>query len=112
MKPYSLLVLLALACSPEVTEEEAPDEISWAECQRRFEIDPTDHSACQAMLEFECSTQQGADQEESCLRAVFFPDFYQCWEQDSPMACERALQVDCSFCRVSRPALVAQLQRS
>jgi hypothetical protein len=108
MKPY-FLALLALACSSEVTEE-APAEVSWAECQRRFEIDPTDHSVCQAMLESECSTLAGADQEEACLRAVFFPDFYRCWEQDSPMACERALQVDCSFCRVARPALVAQLQ--
>lgn len=110
MKPYLFLLLLAVACSPEDDEDEDPVEVSWAECDRRFQIDHTDHSVCQAMLEVECSTLQGEEQEESCLRANFFPNFYQCWEQDNPLACERALQVDCDFCRVARPALLAHLQ--
>jgi hypothetical protein len=105
-----VLALFVLACSHDVLEEE-PSEVSWAECHRRFEIDRTDHVVCQAMLERECSEgTEGLEREDSCFRAEFFPSFYQCWERDDLLACERSIQVDCDICQALSQATVLKLK--
>ena len=105
-----LIALLCLSCAPD-PREDPPAEVSWDECQRHFDIDPTDHVVCQTMLEKECSSSPDvAEQEDSCLSAVFFPSYYRCWEQQDLEACEKATYVDCYMCQLMRPAILEQVK--